>query len=187
MGLIDNIRHPTASGIFAALPGIANDMAARPGEEETLTHLAQLAASDTPEEAITFAAQMLVPRLSIWWGHECLKSMPEVLTQTDEHLMQIAAAWVGDPSEENWASATAIVDATNDRSPGIWLGFAVRFSGGSLVSEGARRFLIPPPPEVCGRCVNAAALTALALGGPEQRADRIGNFVSMADILARSE
>ena len=52
MGLIDNIRHPTASGIFAALPGIANDMAARPGEEETLTHLAQLAASDTPEEAI---------------------------------------------------------------------------------------------------------------------------------------
>ena len=185
MGLIDNIRHPTAAGIFAVLPGISKDMAAGPGEKEALTHLAHLAAGDTPEEAITFAAQMLVSRLSIWWGHECLKSVAEILTQKDQHLMQIAAAWVADPSEENRASATAIVDATDERSPGIWLGFAVRFSGGSLVAPDLDPVL--PPPEVCGRCVNAAVLTALALGDFDQRAERIQAFVSMADILARSE
>ncbi len=185
MALQDNIRHPSAAAIFLEIPELAEDMVAKPQHEDTLAFLAQLAAGDTPEEAVTFAAHMLRPRLSVWWGHECLKSASEILSPQDEQMLQLAANWVADPSEENRYAAMDHGTAAKDKTPGVWLALAAAWSGGSLV--GPELEPVPPSPVICGRAVNASTLTMLAMAGTEQRAERIQGLISMADILARSE
>jgi hypothetical protein len=184
MALEDNLRHLRASDIFAEIPQIAEDMETRPGDEETLDFLTALVSGPTPEEAMTFAAYMLQPRQAVWWGHECLQSVSEQLEPQDAGMLDLAAAWVADPSEDNRYRALEAAEGAEQKSPGVWVAYGAGWSGGSIVAPDADPVM--PPLVLCGRAIHIATLNALARVDTSGRNDRIRGFVSMADILARA-
>src|SRR6056297_3192764 len=95
---LETLRYATAPELFAALPEMIEDMEARPQPDEPiLTFAWRLLDSPTPEEAITCAAQMFVRRVSIWWGHECLRHLAERLDPIDLDMMRRVADWVAQP------------------------------------------------------------------------------------------
>ena len=184
MAIENNIIDVSAEGIFALVPGMDDNVKTAPSGESALDFLKRLAASDTPEEAISFAAFMLQPRLSVWWGHECLRSVPELLSPQDLEMLDLAARWVAEPSEDNRYHVMDLADKLDDAGPGGWVASGAGWSGGSLTPKGYEP--VPPPAVLCGRAVQAGVLTVLALSG-DQRADLIARFVSMAEVLAHSD
>ena len=185
MALEDNIRHVSAAGVFDAIPEIKEDMETAPGPVSSLEFLDGLSRSETPEEAITFAAYLLTPRLAVWWAHECLVSEQAVLDATDEHMLELSEQWVANADEP---SRYAAMDAASDapaKSPGVWVALAAAWSGGSFSGPDADP--VPVPEFLCGRAVSAAILSLLARIDITARADRIAGFVSMAQVLAKSD
>ena len=130
MALEDNLRHLQADDIFSMTPGMEDDITRKPQNQSALEFLAALKNSDTPEEAITFSAYMLEPRLAVWWGHECLRSQENLLSQEDQDMLDLAANWVGEPTEENrYIAMNAAMDQA-ERSPGGWIAMGAGWSGG---------------------------------------------------------
>ena len=182
----ETLRYPTAPELFAALPEIAEDIDARPAEGERVTDFARrLLDSPTPEEAVTCAAQIFTRRVSVWWGHECLRHVAVVLDPGDLEMMERAAAWVARPEEELRAATLDAAMAAEPRTPGVWLALAAGWSGGSVAPPDSAP--VPPPRFLTGRGVNAAVLTALARVPQPRRRSTLGNFLSMAQDLAATK
>jgi hypothetical protein len=178
-----NMRFPMAAQLFRDIPEISEDMSRRPADETAPAFLRALLIGDIPEEAITFAAYALKPRHSVWWAHECLTAIAGVLAEADRQMLAVAAAWVAQPDDTTRESAlTAGCNATV-RSPGVWVAIAAGWSGGSMAPPDQPD--VPAPAFLTGRAVNAAVLTALACIPIDQRRQRLGHFVSMAEVLAR--
>ncbi len=184
MALENNIRDLSAEGVFAAVSRMEENVTTAPAGEMALDFLRKRAQSETPEEAVSFAAYMLNPRLSVWWGHECLRSVPELLTENDQQMLDLAAHWVADPSENNRYHLLGETADLADTGPGGWIATAAAWSGGSLAPLGSE--IVPPPVVLCGRAVQAGILTLVALAG-EQRSELLDRFVSMAEVLAQSD
>ena len=138
-----NLRFEVASELYEAIPEIEEDLTARPGEHNSIDFIEALAESTTPEEAITFCAYVLPRRFAVWWGHECLKKIVEVLGEDDIKLLELAAAWVADPEEK---TRYAALDAALDRptkTPGVWVALGAGWSTGSMVGPDLPP--VPPP------------------------------------------
>ncbi|MEM6636293.1 MAG: hypothetical protein AAF667_10405 [Pseudomonadota bacterium] len=182
----NNLRQASAQGVFEDLKDITEDMESRPnGEEGALEFIDRLSSGPTPEEAVTFAAYMLIPRYAVWWGHECLRSQPELLDTQDDRMLGMAADWAGAQDEATrWAVLSAAMDVSV-KSPGVWIALAAGWSGGSLAAPDYDP--VPPPPFLTSRAVNAGVLTLLARAAPEDRPQRISEFASMAKVLATAE
>lgn len=176
-----NLRFQTAGELFAALPEIEQDMLARPGQHDGRMFLEALASSPTPEEAITCAAYALQPRHAIWWGHECLRQADAALTDEDRHMMELAAAWVGSPDEAHRYGAMDAALAAKTKTPGVWLALAAGWNSGSMSPQGQP--IVPVPPFLAPRAVNAAVLSALARLTPGERPMMLQRFVRMAVML----
>ena len=131
------LRLQVAAEVFQALPGIAALMKARPRpEDHCLDFLRQLLAGPTPEEALTFMAFALMARQAVWWGHECLKAAPDLLTEQDSAMLPLIAAWV---AEQDDSSRYAALDAglrADSHGPGVWLALGAGWSGGSISGRG---------------------------------------------------
>ncbi|MAU52701.1 MAG: hypothetical protein CMN17_10075 [Roseovarius sp.] len=180
---LETLRYLTAQELFAALPEIGEDMTARPVRNEgVMTFASALLDSPTPEEAVTFAAQMFSRRVAIWWGHECLRHVRDLLEPTDHAMMQAAAAWVAAPDESARAALLDRALAEPIRSPGVWLALATGWAGTSLTPPETPP--VQPPRYLTGRGVNAAVLAALARVEQPRRKGTLGDFVSMARDLA---
>ena len=180
------LRHARAAQLFEAMPEIAEDMEAMPDPAiGTLEFLDQLAASPTPEEAITFAAQALQHRHAVWWAHECLRHLAELLDETDRDMLANAAAWVSEPSEANRIAAQTAAMAAPAKTPGVWVALGAAWSGGSMGPPDLPP--VPPAPHLTGRALNAAVLSALARVDQAHRAQALAGFVRMARILATQE
>jgi hypothetical protein len=178
-----NMRFAQAARLFRDIPQIAEDMSQHPGDETPPAFLRALLTGDIPEEAITFAAYSLLPRYSVWWAHECLTAIAEVLTEEDRQMLAVAAAWVAQPDEITRQRALTAGYGAALRGPGVWVALAAGWSGGSMAAPDQPD--VPAPDFLTGRAVNAAVLTALARIPIEQRRLRLGHFVSMAEVLAR--
>ena len=177
------LRYATASELFAALPELCEDVEARPGTDERVLPFARrLLDGPTPEEAVTVTAQMFTRRVSIWWGHECLRHVGDRLDRADTEMMERVAAWVADPDEDRRAALLDAAMACEIRSPGIWLALGAGWGGASLTPPDSPP--VSPPRFLTGRGVNAAVLAALARVAQPRRQATLSDFLSMAADLA---
>lgn len=179
------LREQLGEDLVTALPDIADMIATQPkGGQRTLDFLRVLMMGKTPEEAITLLTYALAPRHAVWWGHECLQVMPDLVTDNDRELMALAAAWVAEPDEDNRYAALEAGTAAHPRGPGAWLAIAVGWSSGSIA--GRDMPAVPPAPHLLARALNACVLTALARVPQDKRRRMLEHYVSMGEVLAKS-
>ncbi|MEL6519826.1 MAG: hypothetical protein AAFQ66_02620 [Pseudomonadota bacterium] len=173
-----NFRFATAQDLFDEIPQIADDITARPDGQSTVDFIKLLVDSPIPEEAITFCAYILPRRFSVWWGHECLKILDQTLDANDAAMLELAAAWVGNPEEESrYAAMDAAMEATS-KTPGVWIALGAGWSGGSMV--GPETPPVPPAPYLTARAVNAGILSVLARVDVSERIENLDRFTRMA-------
>ncbi|GLS86107.1 hypothetical protein GCM10010873_10810 [Cypionkella aquatica] len=171
--------------LFGTMPEMADDIGARPGEGEHMFDFGRrLRLGDTPEEAISLMAFALHPRQAIWWGHECLKAAPELLTDQDREMLELCATWVAEPSEANRYTALDAGLHVAVRGPGAWLALAVGWASGSMAPQGLPPALVPM--FAIGRALNAGVLTALARVPQDKRRRMLDHYVAMAEVLAKT-
>ncbi len=180
-----NVRFEAAADLMEAFPEIEEDITGRPAnpQQTALAFVEALLGSQTPEEAITLSAYVLPTRHAVWWGHECLRRSPEGLPPTDGLLLELAAAWVRDPTEETrYAALDAAMDS-KQKTPGVWVALGAGWSGGSMVPPNLQP--VPPPPFLPPRALNAAILSVLALRPVAERRVLLKEFVQMALAVAK--
>lgn len=174
------LRYETLADLFAAVPQFAELTSDRPRPNETAQDvLFRLRRSNTPEEAITFTAFAFVPKLAIWWGYECLRSIPEVLGKTDREMMEGIAQWIGRPTMEHRHAVMKEALWAQDRCPGVHLGLAVGWSGGSIAPNDPA----PVPLHRCPRAINTAVLSVLAQANISRRTIYLTRFMDVAQSL----
>lgn len=177
-----NLRFEAANDLFESIPEIAEDVTARPDGEDAITFVSKLTASETPEEAVTFCAYALPRRHAVWWGHECLSRVKDLLSPEDTHMLTLAAAWVAEPDEDRRRAALAAASEVENPTAGTWIAYAAGWSGGSMV--GPELPEVPPPAHLTAKAVNAGVLTILAGVDLESRDSTLASFVKMAMQLA---
>ncbi|MCC5974382.1 MAG: hypothetical protein JJT81_10065 [Rubellimicrobium sp.] len=173
-------RYETLRDLYVAIPQLSELTLLRPRpDEEAPEFLRRLRQSPTPEEAITFSAFAVQPKIAIWWAHECLRSLPQSLSPLDRAMMEKVAVWIGRPEtairheimrEALWAPA---------QSPGVFLGLAVGWSGGSIAPNDPA----PVAPHRAPRAINRAVLSCLATVELPRRPAVLSQFIDMAESL----
>jgi hypothetical protein len=181
--MLQQFQFRTARDVFEAFPVVADDMAAGPSERPPLDFLSDLAASPTPEDAITFCAYLLPRREAVWWGHQCLSSLPEILEEEDHAFLALAENWVREPNDEQRYAALDAGMASPTKTPGAWVALGAGWSGGSMVAADASP--VAPPPYLTAKAINAAVLGALARIDVDGRAMMLRTFLEMGVQLLR--
>ncbi|MBT0957262.1 hypothetical protein IV417_07690 [Alphaproteobacteria bacterium KMM 3653] len=180
-----NLRFEVAAELYKAIPEVEEDITARPVNHTSIEFIEALAEGQTPEEAITFCAYILPRRFSVWWGHECLKRISDVLEETDLEMLALAAKWVSDPEEHSRYEALDRGMEAKVHTPGVWIALGAGWSSGSMV--GPDMPSVPPPPFLTARAVNAGILGALARITLAERPEHLQRFVRMAKMLTETE
>jgi hypothetical protein len=177
-----SLRYQKLADLYEGIPQVAEltQQRPRPGED-TYDFMWRLRRSETPEDAVTLTAFAFVPKMAIWWGHECLRTMPEVLTTTDHHFMEGVAQWLGDPSRENRQSLMREALWSPDRVPGTNLALAVGWAGGAVAPNDPAS----PPLHRSPRSLNTAVLSCLALSATSRRQIYYAHFMDVAQSLFR--
>lgn len=179
------LRVQVAAELFEAMPPIAGLVMARPlPGQHCLDFLRQLVSGQTPEDALTFMAFALPARHGVWWGHECLKTLPDLLTPQDQEMMGLISTWVAEQEDDSRYRALEAGLRAEVHSPGVWLALAAGWSGGSISGRGLPP--VSPPVGATGQALNAAINTALARVPQDKRRRTIDHFASMAEVLAKS-
>jgi len=178
------LRFALAADLLQALPELAAALSARPlPAESAADFLARLATSPIPEEALTFAAQALTPRLAVWWGHECLLVRPEVVTTEDRSLLALAARWVSaqDEASRNGALLRAL---QSPRGPGAWVALGAGWAAPEVAApEVAAPVTGHMTGHMTGQAVATGVLLALARIPQEDRRRNLAQCVVMAQSL----
>lgn len=176
------LRFDTPQDLYAAVPQIAELTQQRPREgEDALQYLGRLRSSTTPEEAVTYTAFAALPQMAIWWGHECLRVMPEVLDQRDRVFMEQIAQWIATPTQDLRHRIMKEALWATGRSPAVMLGLAVGWSGGSIAPNDPA----PVPPHRAPRSINSSVLSCLARADLTRRPVYLARFIDMAESLYR--
>ena len=179
------LRFSTALQIFNAYPIAREDIEAEPTDDHPLIFLDMLAASSTPEDAISLCAYMLPKREAVWWACQCLRSTDPNLTPNDENAIQLAELWVREPEEENrYEALNAGMNALN-KTAAIWIALAAGWSGGSMTEE--TQPTVTPPNFLTGQSVRAAVLTTLTKIERTDRSNQLQMFIKGAKKLIGSE
>jgi hypothetical protein len=178
------LRFATAQELFDAFPTALEDIGAAPSDRPSLDYLRDLVSSPTPEDAITFCAYLLPRRAAVWWGHQCLSHLPDLLTPQDHELLQVVEGWVREPEEDQRYAALDAGMAAPAKTPGAWLALGAGWSGGSMAPPGMAP--VPPPPFLTARAVNAGVLGGLARVAIKQRAAILSACVTMGVRLTES-
>jgi hypothetical protein len=179
------LHFQAAAELYAWVPEIAQDIATRPRDDmHCLQFLKHLAAGPTPEESATLMAFCLQPRQAVWWAHECLLALPELLTDQDRKMLGLIAAWVAEPDEPHRYAALDAGMAEQVRSPGGWLVLGAGWSGGSMSGPGLPA--VVPPRYLMGRALNAGVHSALARVPQDRRRRMLDHYVGIGEVLARS-
>lgn len=182
--MASRLRFNTARELFDAFPAARKDMKAVPTDQPSLEFCRWLLAGKVPEEAVTFCAYLLPRRNAVWWGHECLSQLPELLDEQDREMLGLAHDWVGEPEEEHRYAALDAGMAAEVKTPGVWIALAAGWSGGSLAARGQET--VTPQPFLTARAVNAGILSCLARVSLNDRGAVLTAFVEMGIKLAES-
>lgn len=176
------LRYEAPFALYAAMPQVAQLSQHRPREDENgLDFLLRLRASTTPEEAVTFTAFAALPKMAIWWGYECLRLAGDELTPADRAMMELVANWTTYPDDENRYRAAKAALYAPVRSPAMFLGLAVAWSGGSIAPNDPA----PVPTHRTPRAINSAVLSCLARCDLRLRPIRLARFIEQAGTLFR--
>lgn len=165
-GMVDGLRFKTARQLFAACPAAAGDMLSVPDDRTAVEFCRALLAGRTPEEAISFCAYMLPTRAAVWWGHECLGNLGDLLDEQDHRLLALVQAWVGGAD-----GLFGEDEAIERRTPAGWIALAAR-SG---------------PQEEAARAVATGILMGLARVALDDRRSVLADFVEMGIAIAEAE
>lgn len=183
--MIYQLRFETAEDLFSSIPEVAEDMTAAPTSAATVDYLHGLRKSAIPEEAITFCAYLLPSREAVWWGHECMVYLKDLLTQDDNELLQMVRDWVENPTDENKHKALDAALSREIKTPCVWLACGAGWSGGSMTPPDQPS--VPAPAFLAPRAINGAILSLLASADNTKRTRLIDGFVDMALHLIRKE
>ncbi|MER8406386.1 hypothetical protein NKH16_16830 [Mesorhizobium sp. M1307] len=165
-------------------------MRALPTEQRSIEFCRDLLAGPIPEEAITFCAYLLPDRAAVWWAHECLGHLSELLDKTDQELLALVRDWVSEPDSPRHLAAVSEAAATPPTTPGAWIALAAegRDNGfgvaGSVVGAAAPTAL---PRHSAAHAVNAGVLAGLARVALADRFAVLSAFVEMGLQLAEIE
>ncbi len=150
--------------------------------EAGLDFLLRLRASTTPEDAVTYAAFMALPKMAIWWAYECLRLAGDDLSPADRALMEHIAVWTTYPDDANrFRTAQAALYAPV-RSPAVFLGLAVAWSGGQIAPNDPALVPLHRAP----RAINSAVLSCLSQSELAQRPIRLARFIDLGATLFRA-
>jgi hypothetical protein len=176
------LRHETPVALYAAMPMVKKMTQHRPREEESnLDFLERLSNSATPEEALTVSAFAAVPAMAIWWGYECLRLASDDMNQSDRELMELVAHWCSQSDDEHRFRVMSRALYAPKRTPAVYLGLAVGWSGGAFAPNDQA----PVAPQRAPRAVNSAVLSSLARAELTQRPVRLARFIDQASALFR--
>lgn len=179
---VSALRYATAPELYAAIPQIREMTQNRPREEESnLRYLERLAASTTPEEAVTLTAFAATPKMAIWWAYECLRTAPAELSAADREMLELVAMWTTHPEAENRYRVMRMALFAPIRTPTVFLGLAVGWSGGPIAPNDPA----PVPTQRTPRAINSSVLSCLAKADLSARSRRLAHFIKLAERLYR--
>lgn len=174
------LRYETPSELYANMPQVAQLTLHRPREDEAaLEYLLRLRASTTPEEAVTYTAFAAMPKMGIWWGYECLRLSGDELSPDDRQMVELVANWTQYPDNENRYRAMRMALYAPVRTPAVYLGLAVGWSGGPIAPNDPAGV----PAHRAPRALNTAVLSCLARADIQRRPVRLARFIDQAATL----
>jgi len=183
--MANELRFRTARDLFMACPTVARDMSTLPTEQPSIEFCRTLLAGRVPEEAITFCAYLLPERAAVWWAHECLSHLTELLDGNDQELLLLVNDWVSEPGNPQRSAAVSRAAATPPTTPAAWIALAAGGrDGGRAADAGATSALQPFP---AAHAVNAGILTGLARVALADRFSVLSAFVEMGIQMAEIE
>jgi len=168
---MSNARFSSAQQVYETFPMLQGDVTATPADEAPLDFLDKLATTDTPEDAVSFAAYLLDRREAVWWASQCVRQMGSPVNREEEVALLTAEAWVRDPEEHRRAAALDLGLNGNHKLPGSWVALAAGGAGGTMLvgqSPGP-----PVPMHLCAKAARSAVLIALARMPFRERASYI--------------
>jgi hypothetical protein len=180
--MIEGERFRMARDLFLAYPALRRDMTAVPASETPLEFCQILLGSQIPEEAVTFCAYLLPKRLGIWWAHECLTQVAELLEEGDQEILRLIRNWIGAPMESRHRQSLYNLPIPKDRTAAGWIALAANWE---IEHNGPR----PSPTEQASaaRAINIGVLAGLARVATGDRPDAIAAFAGLAVQLAELE
>lgn len=182
--MVNGLQFQTARDLFAANSAVAWDMTAVPTDQPSLEFCRRLMAGRIPEEAITFCAYLLPDRAAIWWGHECLGHLTELLEEQDLETLALVQDWVGEPNNASRRAAVAEAATVRQQTPAGWIALAVERHINGLADQTNGSRLRPLP---AAHAVNAGILAGLARVAVADRFSVLTAFVEMGIHLAETE
>lgn len=176
------IRFDRVNDLYAEMPEITKFIETPPEDEEGYRgFLERLRNSQTPEDAVTFTAFALEPRAAIQWGLDCILSLIPEMPPEDTKLVNLISEWLDDETSENrWKTLESALFAPR-RSPAVYLGLGVGWSGGPL----APNDLVTVPPWRAPRAVSSAIMRAVGQIPIEHRGKSLDFVLDRAAGLFR--
>lgn len=169
--MANELGYRSARDLFLACPAISRDMKSPASDQAPLEFCRALLAGRVPEEAVTFCAYLLPERAAVWWGHECLSNLVELLVGRDLQLLAIVHDWVAEPDNPRHRAALSDVMDIAPVTPAAWIVLAAAWRDPTfnMASTG-----FP-----AAHAVNAGILTGLASVSLADRFAVLSAFVEM--------
>jgi hypothetical protein len=168
--------------LYAEMPEIDKFIDHQPEAEDGYrSFLERLRASQTPEEAVTFAAFALQSKAGVQWALDCVLGLSPELPPEDTRLVNLISEWIDDGSDKNrWKTLEVALFAPR-RSAAVYLGLAVGWSGGPL----APNDLVTVPTWRAPRALSSAVMRAIGQVRTEKRAESLDFVLDRAAGLFR--
>ncbi|WP_198032220.1 hypothetical protein [Mesorhizobium sp. LNHC252B00] len=183
--MANGLRFKTARDLFMACPAVARDMRALPTDQRSIEFCRDLLAGRVPEEAITFCAYLLPERAAVWWAHECLSHLTDLLDETDHGLLALVRDWVGEPDSPHHRAAVSAAATTQPTTPVGWIVLAAGWRDNGSARAATMVSALQPFP--AAHAVNAGILTGLARVALADRFAVLSAFVEMGIQMAEIE
>lgn len=179
---VNTLRYASPSVLYTAIPLVANYTKHRPmADEDNFSYFERLRGSTTPEDAITFGAFAAKSKFAIHWGLQSLQAMQLEPGPEDMPILDAIGQWLEYPGNENRWRVLQLALFAPKRSPLIYMGLAVGWSGGMVAPNDPSN-----PPHWRSPCaVNAALLTSVALCGAENRSVNLARVMDLSAALFR--
>ncbi|MGR3467476.1 MAG: DUF6931 family protein [Shimia sp.] len=176
------LRFDRPAVLYREMPEVAHFTKSRPeASEDSFTFLDRLRGSTTPEDAVTFIAFAIEPRLAIQWGVTCVKDVSAYMADEERQLLAWIDGWLENPTPQNRWRILQVALFNGTRSPAVYLGLAVGWSGGPYAPNDPVRL----PPWRAPRAVNSAVLRALGQVGLENRSVALARILDLASNYLR--
>lgn len=171
------LRFKTPMDLYSAIPETSSFIKQKPEEgEDTVSFFKRLAASDTPEDAVAFTAFAAEMRDAVSWGLMSVQQVSPDLGPDDQHMLNWVSQWLSYPSNDLRWQAMQLAMFSPHRTPAVFLGLAVGWSGGPIAPNDPST-----PPHWRGpRAVSAAVMTAICNTDMSARSVRMAQVLDLA-------